>query len=260
MKQTHVFIVAASSAVFFLTFLVATGIPTGLIVSDGLRISVDGTRTYESDALITWSTSREAISTIIIDGKRTAFPAATKFSSIASGLEPGTRHDFAIRACDERECVDTAGSFATQGARAAEGAAITGAMTMGEGITDILRTSVNIILYSLAAITVLVVAGRVGYEKLVLNRDPMEGLVKKAEKHLGQDEYAEAHQAYSQAREAFKQLEEEAKLKHYDKLLGIYHTLRRYATITEAHKLAEKYEQGTITRDEMRRLNELLTS
>ncbi len=257
MKPTQIFVLVATTAVFLLTFFVASGFPTGFSVAQKLSLNSIDVRAYENDALITWQTSKEAISTIVVDNQRTAFQSATTFSKETTGLKPGTRYDFVIRACDENACKEKKSSFQTRGA-SSDGTAITGALVGGNGVTEIVRTSINMILYLMLGLTAVVVFGKIGYEKLSVNRDPVGGFVRRAQKHLQDDQYKEAYQVYSQAREAFKGLEDEAKLRHYDSLLTIYQSLKKYAVIGEAQRLAQKYETGTITKEEMRRLNELL--
>ena len=257
MGKNQVYLLAAIVAVFLATFLISSGFPTGLVINDELRISIDDKTTYETDALITWSTNKEALATIVVNGKSTAFAKSNAFSKTVDGLESGTKYDFIIRACDSSGCKEKTSSIKTSSSNPP--VAITGAITGGEGVTQILKTSANLVLYALLGIVALAVGGRIGYEKLA-TRDPMPGMMQKAEKHLDNEQYSEALESYSQARQMFMKLEEDAKVKHHTQLVGIYQSLKRYSIMKEAQSLTEKYEKGDITREEMQRLSELLAS
>lgn len=264
MKPGHLFAIAITATVFISTFFISQGIPTGFLVKGdgniGLRIS--GVDVSDTTAKIEWKTGTEAMSIIAINGNSIAFETAKSFRKEITGLTPGKTYRYVIRACNENKCEEKSSELTTESTSPKEqkpSSQITGA-AVGVDMARTVQKSISFVFYALIGIVVLVIAGRVGYEKIASSRDPMQGMVEKAKKLVANEQYEQAYEIYSKARQAYSQLEEEAKLKHYDSLISIYQSLNRYAEVKEAQRLAEKYANGTITREELRRLNEILAS
>lgn len=268
MKGAHILIAAvilvAVTASFFLSNIIPTGLLTAVSGGDGLRIT--SIKTTDTTATINWETAKESSSTLIINNNPISFSKAKEFSSEVSGLNEGTAYGYTIRACNEQECQEKTGQIKTKSAKTQQqlpqitGAVVKATTDTAEDIAQTTRKYATTILYALLAVTALAIGGRISYQKISNNKDEMGGMITKAEEMIESQQYTEAQSTYSKARQAFAQLEEEAKLKHYDRLLKIYHTLKRQYDMIEAQRLAEKYSQGTITRDELTRLNELLAS
>ncbi len=264
MKPGYLLALAITATVFISTFFISQGLPTGFLVKGGTDVGlrVTGADVSDTTASISWKTQAEALSTLAINNEQSSFETSTQFSKEVTGLKPGTSYTYVIRACSETKCEEKTSELATKGAGTAEpkaAAPITGAIT-GADLTKTMQTSISFIFYALIGMVALVIAGRVGYEKIASSRDPMQGLVDKAKKMIENEQYEKACEMYSMARQAYSQLEGEAKLKHYDSLISIYQNLKRYSELKEAQRLAEKYAQGTITKEEMGRLNEMLAS
>lgn len=264
MKPGQLIALVITATVFLSTFLISQGLPTGFLVkgSGDVELKISSPEVSDTTAAISWKTRTEALSILVVNGNSVAFEAAREFSKELTGLAPGTSYKYVIRACNENRCEEKSSEFTTKSIAAkGENSAspITGAV-VGADLARTAQKSISFVFYALIGIVALVIAGRVGYEKMENIRDPMQGMVDKAKKMIENEQYEEAYEIYSKARQAYSELEEAAKLKHYDSLISIYQNLRRYAELKEAQRLAEKYANGTITREELRRLNEMLAS
>ncbi len=264
MKPGHLLAMVITATVFLSTFFISQGFPTGFLVKSngdvGLRIS--GVDVSDTTARIGWKTQTEAISTLIIDNNPTAFETAKSFSKELTGLTPGKSYTYIIRACNENRCEEKRAELLTLNIEAAKPKAanpITGAV-VGVDMARTVQKSISFVFFALIGMAALVIVGRIGYEKIADSRDPMQGMVDKAKKLVENEQYEQAYEIYSNARKAYSQLEEAAKLKHYDSLISIYQNLKRYAELKEAQSLAEKYANGTITREELRKLNDMLAN
>ncbi len=264
MKPGHMLAMAITATIFISTFFISQGLPTGFLVKGnediGLRIS--GIEFSDTTAKIEWKTKTDALSILAINGNSIAFETAKSFSKELTGLTPGTSYKYMIRACNENKCEEKSSELTTKNSEAAMPKAsnqITGAV-VGVDLARSVQKSISFVFFALIGMVALVIAGRVGYEKMASSRDPMQGMVNKAKKMIENEQYEQAYEIYAGARKAYSQLEEAAKLKHYDSLVSIYQNLKRYAELKEAQRLAEKYANGTITREELRRLNEMLAS
>ncbi len=264
MKPGHLLVMLITITVFISTFFISQGLPTGFLVKGdgdvGLRIS--GFEVSDTTAKMEWKTQTDAMSILAINGKSIAFETAKSFSKEITGLTPGKSYTYVIRACNENSCEEKSSEMTTRSSEAAKPKAatpITGA-AVGVDMARTVQKSISFVFFALIGMVALVIAGRVGYEKLASSRDPMQGIVDKAKKMIENEQYEQAYEIYAGARKAYSQLEEAAKLKHYDSLISIYQSLKRYAELKEAQRLAEKYANGTITREELRRLNDMLAS
>lgn len=264
MKPGHLLAMAITATIFISTFFISQGLLTGFLVKGngdvGLRIS--GVEVSDTTATIEWKTQARAMSILAINGNSIAFETAKSFSKELTGLAPGTSYKYVIRACSENKCEEKSSELTTKIREATEAdkaIPITGAV-VGGGMSRTVQKSISFVFFALIGMVALVIAGRVGYEKLAGSRDPMQGMVDKTKKLIENEQYEQAYEIYAGARKAYSQLEEAAKLKHYDSLISIYQNLKRYAELKEAQRLAEKYANGTITREELRRLNEMLAS
>lgn len=263
MKPGQLLALVITTTVFLSTFLIAQGLPTGFLVKgNGVGLRISDADASDTTATLSWKTRTDALSVLVVNGNSMAFETARQFSKELSGLTPGTIYKYVIRACNENRCEEKSSEFTTKISGAAPEKSvspITGAV-IGIDTVRMLKTSVSYVLYALIGMAALIVVGRIGYEKIAESRDPMQGMVTDVKKLIENEKYEEAYEVYAKARQAYSQLEEEAKLKHYDSLISIYQNLKRYAELKEAQRLAEKYAQGTITREELRRLNEMLAS
>ncbi len=262
MKPGQLLALVITVAVFLSTFFISQGLPTGFIVKgDSVVLRISDAEVSDTTARLSWKTQAEALSVLVVNDKSMAFETARQFSKEVAGLTPGTSYKYVIRACNENKCEEKSSEFTTRTSGAAENPAspITGAV-IGVSTARAIKNSISYVLYALIGMAALIVVGRIGYEKIAESRDPMQGMVTDAKKLIENEKYEEAYEVYAKARQAYSQLEEEAKLKHYDSLISIYQNLKRYSELKEAQRLAEKYAQGTITREELRKLNEMLAS
>lgn len=260
MKPTHLLIVVATITVFLATFIISNGLPTGFLTAfeQPINLQLGNVQVYDTKATISWTTEARTFSVLGINDEQVAFPEASRFSKDVTGLNPGASYEYRIRACDSETCEEISSTIVTKTAPVEITASlITGAVTGLDGITKVLRASVNLILYGLIGIIVLVILTRIGYERFSAGNQ-MAGMVNKTKKFIENEQYDEANKTYAQARQAFLELEEEAKLKNYDGLLKIYHSLKKHMELREAQRLAEKYSDGTITQEELRSLNDLI--
>jgi len=264
MKPAHLLIAVATFIVFIATFFISNGMPTGFATAleQPINLQISDVQVHDTKATITWTTEAKALSVIGFNEEQTAFHEATRFSKEMTKLNPGTSYEYTIRACSGSVCEEKRSTIVTTITPADDKAplitgAVTGAVTGIDGIVNTLKMSANLVIYSLLGIIVLVVASRIGYERFS-TKNQMEGMVSRAKRLIENEQYDEAHQIYSKARQAFSELEEEAKLKHYDDLLRVYHSLKKHAELKEAQRLAEKYSNGTITQEELMSLNELI--
>ncbi|MAG15679.1 hypothetical protein CMO88_01315 [Candidatus Woesearchaeota archaeon] len=264
MKSSHWIILLTITSVFLITFLISSGTLTGFLTfsDDSINLEIERIEVYDTRAIITWSTKIETISVLNINDENIAFQEATKFRKELVGLEPGTSYEYNIKACTGHSCEEKNEVLVTKGGSAETKetgfSPITGLVAGVDGAVNVLQTSATYILFWLIGIVVLVISARIGYEKFS-NRNQMAGMINKTKKLINMEQYEEANQTYAAARQAFLELEEDAKLKHYDDLLRIYHNLKKRAELIEAQKLAEKYTNETITQDELRMLNNLLS-
>jgi len=260
MKPTRLLIVTATITVFLVTFFISNGIPTGFLTAfeQPINLQIGDVQVYDTKATIRWTTEARTFSVLGINEEQVAFPEARRFSKDITGLTPGTSYKYRIRACDSEKCKEISSTLVTSTTPVeSTSSLITGAVAGIDGITKVLQTSVNLILYGLIGIITLVIVTRIGYERFSAGNQ-MEGMVNRAKKLIQSEQYDEANQIYSKARQAFLELEEEAKLKNYDDLLKIYHSLKKQMELKEAQRLAEKYSDGTITQEELRSLNDLI--
>jgi hypothetical protein len=252
MKAAHFLILIGTVSVFLLSFVASQGIPTGLVTFEqALSLQVEDS-TSETGAAISWRTNKDTVSVLDINGKQTAFGAAKQFRKEITGLQENSAYEYTVRACTANECKEKISRLTTSG----HTNAITGAV-VGRDIIQTAQTGISLVVYSLIATIALLVTGRIGYEQLS-NRNPVGDMMKKSTNFLQNDQYGDAHDMYKKAAQAFTKLEDAARLKHYNSMLRLYHNLKRYAEVKEAQRLAEKYEQRTISQDEMSRLSKLM--
>ena len=262
MKPGHLVITIATITIFLTTFLIANGFPTGFLTAldQPINLQVGNIEVHDTTAVIRWTTDADVLSVLDINNEQIAFSTAQKFSKLVTGLEPGTAYEYVIRACDTSDCEERNSIIVTNSGPVARAIpAITGAAISVDGVIKVLQTSVNLILYSLIVIVLTIIGVRIAYDKFS-SRNQIEGVISNAKKLIQEEQYDEANRSYAQARKAFTELAEEAKLKHYDDLLRIYSSLKKHTELKEAQNLAEKYSDGTITQEELRRLNDLIAS
>lgn len=255
MKPVYVYLLAVAG-ILMSTFFLSQGSQTGLVAADNLGISIDGLKRSGSEAVLNWSTGREAVSVLSVEGERVAFQEAVRFGHVVSGLDPRAGYDFSIRACDASACVEEQSRIDAEPPDAA--LLLSGAVVAVQGAAGGLKPWAGYALFGIVGLMAVGLTGRMSYRRMA-GSDPMQGLLKKAESHLSADEYPQANSFYSMARHVFAQLEEEAKEKHYDRLVSVYQSLKRYSAVKEAQELTEKYDKGTITKEELGRLGDLVS-
>jgi len=267
MKPIHLLIFTAIFTSVFVTYIVSAGVPTGFVsyvagIGDGtLKVDLGGMEVGEREAKLSWGTSKTAVSVLKINEKVIAFSASTSFVKTVKGLEPGKRYDYVVRACDDERCIEKSNYFvtATQPVKIeTKVSPITGLVVGIGAVTKTVQDSINLILYVLIGLVVVTVVGKIGYGQLA-NRNDITSHMKKAEGALQQDQHGEAYEHYNNARQSYSQLSNEDKLKHYDKLMQVYGQLKKRFELQNAQTLTDKYVDGTITSDELKRLNELLS-
>ena len=254
MKPVYSYFLAVAG-ILMSTFFLSQGSQTGFVAADGLGVSIDGLSRSGSEAVLNWSTGREAVSVFSMGGERVAFEESVRFGHVVSGLDPREGYDFSIRACDASACVERQSRIEAASREAA--LPLSGAVVAVQGAAEGLKSWAGYALFGIMGLVAVGLTGRIGYRRLA-GGDPMPGLLKKAESHLSADEYPQAHSFYSMARRVFMELEEEAKVKHYDRLAMVYQSLKRYSAVKEAQELTEKYDKGTITEEELGRLGDLV--
>lgn len=253
MKPGQLLIVAGTIGIFLITFIASQGVTTGFLTADQtIGLEINYVESSDRSALLRWTTRSDAISVLDINNEQIAFAEAKHFSKQISGLQPRTTYGYTIRACNSYECEEKKSRVSTSSPLSQ----ITGQVT-GTEVAETLQTAATLMIYTLLGTVALLISGNIGYE-FVNKRKKVGSLIKKGQKKMDNEEYTEAHDLYKQASQAFGQLEDEARLKHYNDLFKLYHNLRRYSEISEAQRLAEKYEQHTITDDELKRLGRLM--
>jgi len=273
MKPLHFLMLGAVFSVFVATFMLSTGFLTGFVVADtSVGLKVDGVKVSGNSAILSWNTNTDSVSTLHVANSDIAFTTATEFEKEIAGLTAGEKYNYRIRACNREQCEEQSGSFvAGRGGSLITGAAFSDLNTkVGDtigGFTNVnapdigggLRTIANFALLLVVVGAVVFVAGKITYPGIG-TKDEVSSLLKNANNHLSNEQFDEANIAYASARQAFMELEDEARLKHYDGLMKVYQNLRRHYDINEAQLLADKYAQGTISQEELQRLNELIVS
>ena len=113
MKLGQVLIVTAITSAFLLTYIISSGFPTGFATfrGDMLKVELSNIQVLDTEASLSWTASKTALSTLKFDNQETAFSADTSFKKHITGLEPGKRYDYTIRACDEELCVEKSNYF-----------------------------------------------------------------------------------------------------------------------------------------------------
>lgn len=125
-----------------------------------------------------------------------------------------------------------------------------------------LQGSVNIIIYTIVGTLALLVTTRIGinYTKKTpfTQVGKFEQTLRDAESHIKSNRHHRAIDTYTQARNMYMNLKQDDKVKHYDRLYGVYTELENYKSALKAHKLADKYINGNITENELTELRKLL--
>ena len=274
MKPPVLAAVAVTTSIFLVAFFASNANLTGFLINvpestdnaiiepepvepEPLGLKV-GTEWNGSTAVIKWTTLINAISTLEIGNERILFHSSTEFSREITGLESGTDHPYLVTACTNDRCEEKEGVLEAQQTGAA--IPITGAIVGGEAGSDFFETfqaSVSMVLYGLVAAIALGVSGIVAYERIA-SRESMGKMIGQVRKMIEAKQHEEASQVYVKAKQAFSELGEEAKLKHYNDLSDVYYSLKRHYEIMEAQKLAEKYAEGSISKEEFTKLSDLV--
>lgn len=281
MKPAVLAAIVVTTSVFLATFFASNANLTGFLINvpeseDNVTIEPDpaepepepislevGAERNGSTAVITWTTGIETISTLEIGNQRIALQSSREFRREITGLEPGTDYPYSVTACtnvlceEEEDVLEAHTPVATHPVAALP---ITGAVVSDntrDEFFEKVQASVSMVLYGLVAAVALGISGIVAYERIA-SRESMGRTIGQARKMIQTEQHEEARRIYVKARQAFSELGEEAKLKHYNDLSEVYYSLKRYAEIKEAQKLAEKYAEGNISREEFSKLSDLV--
>ena len=274
MKPPVLAVIVVTTSVFLATFFASNANLTGFLISDLESADTDpietevtkpepislevGAERNGSTAVITWTTGIEAISTLEIDNQRIALQSSREFRREITGLESGTDYPYSVTACTNILCEEEEAVLEAQTPVVAF--PITGAIVSDDTRDEFfekVQASVSMVLYGLVAAVALGISGIVAYERIA-SRESMGRTIGQARKMIQTEQHEEARRIYVKARQAFSELGEEAKLKHYNDLSEVYYSLKRYAEIKEARKLAEKYSEGSISREEFSKLSDLV--
>ena len=221
----------------------------------------------ENSALVSWSTNREASSTLHIGESAVKFDEATSFTAVVDDID-SEASTFSIIACDLDECDYKEWplrSYYREGATIQTEdldppvTGVTGQVT-GAASAGAVGNHLVMALFGMMALAVAAGVGfsRTRFNSTVTKTDDMENLIRKTKKHINSQEYESAKNVYMTARKTFQKLEQDKKIKNHPELVKLHGVLKRYSLIKEAQELAEKYESGTITQAEMKRLNEIM--
>ena len=225
---------------------------SGTVESQPLEIIVEDVVIFGEDAFVIWSTSREAASVFSFGNQTVSFNNSMSFEILLQEFDRGVEN-FSIFACALDQCDEVQMPLQPYlRTRVDESSAhITGAVT---GVAGVIGSHMAMGLFGLM---VMALAGGIGYSRM-RSVDPMNDLIRRAGEHVNAEEYDSARNLYVMAREAFQQLEHDKKVRNHPELLKLHNILKRYSVIKEAQTLTEKYEEGTITRQEMKRLNDMM--
>ena len=234
-------------------------------------ISIRNVDVFDTTASIEWITDEPASAFFALGDDVLRFSRDTSFKADLTNLEMGTRYYYDITVCDiENNCNNHRGTFVTiteeemlLAKQRAENrqSPITGAAVSSVDV-DSVRALTLTAIYALLGIIVLAVVARVGYTTIGQLGDPVEKEVKSsiahAENMIRKEKHDHAYEPYKRARETYIKLSPEKRVKYYDKLMETYSALEHHTKTKEAHQLADKYVAGTITKEEMDKLKELL--
>ncbi|MBN2454098.1 fibronectin type III domain-containing protein [Candidatus Woesearchaeota archaeon] len=233
-------------------------------------LTIGNVRILDTEATFEWTTDETSTSVFSMGSDSRYFEEATSFETTITGLQPNTRYDYQISACDRfQNCAMYKKYFVTalerneapQPEQEEPVSQITGAVVSVDAVEGMKSVAIALI-YALLGIAVMAVVVRATYTKVSSIGDPTERKLKReigeAEKMLSSDVQA-AYQPYKNARALYSQLTASQQAKYYDRLVAAYLSLAQHSKAKEAHALADKYIAGTITKREIERLRELLT-
>jgi ATP-dependent exoDNAse (exonuclease V) alpha subunit len=137
---------------------------------------------------------------------------------------------------------------------------ITGSAVLVDSISKTFDTAIKssriYLFLSIIAVAALLNAGY----QIVKAPAKMQRLLATAKKHLEEGAIDKAVQVYEETRLLYENMKPEEKLRNYNDLIEIYNNLMWHYRAKEAQKLAEKYSKGTLSDEELRRLELLLQS
>ncbi len=134
---------------------------------------------------------------------------------------------------------------------------ITGGITLVDNVSSAASAAIKTShVYILLAVASLGAIAGTGYQRSKSTK--IQRLVAKTHKHLKSGAFESAVQVYEETKLLYEGMDEEKKLKSYNDVIGVYNQLLSHYKTKEAQRLAEKYSKGTITQEELRKLEAIL--
>lgn len=251
-----------------------TGLEIATIEDSQPSIIVTNAQILDTRASINWATDKEATSTFLIEGEKVPYGESTSFGINLDTLAQGKHYSYEISACDRKNnCNTYKGEFTTLSNAPAQPAKqqnapsqATGKIT-GNAVKELSRaqTSINsaiFILLAIAASFVVISAAvqRMDSNALVPPSIRIGILVNKAEAAIRNNRHYEAYPIYDKIRGLYENLNSREKGKHQGRVMNVYSELLAHTRAKEANYLVDKYLEGSITKQELYRMRELLES
>jgi hypothetical protein len=230
------------------------------------KITIGKITVSSTEARIEWATNEQSTSVITVLDQVKKLERMKSFSTTIQNLEPGKEYQYDITACDAAiNCGHYQGKFTTASKgtslQAEKKQGITGAVISADLINEA-KSIATMVFFGLLAIVILGVVVKTGYNAFTNISDPAEKQIKEAVRNAeslikqGKNDDAMAH--YNSARSLYSQIPPDKQAKYYDRLILAYNQLQQHQKAKEAGRLADRYIAGSITKDELEKLKDLL--
>ncbi|MFH1182186.1 MAG: hypothetical protein V1702_04465 [Candidatus Woesearchaeota archaeon] len=233
--------------------------------ADVPKITLEKITAYGTEARIEWKTNELTTSVLTVLDQVRKFENLREFSTTIQSLEPGKKYSFEIIACDASiNCGNYQGEFTTSAENKPlpeEKQGITGAVISADVFKEA-KSIALVVFYGLLAVVVLGVVARTGYNAISgmsnTTERQMKNSMRSAEELIKAGRKEEAFAHYNDARALYSRVSPERQAKYYDQLIATYSVLQQHRKAKEAGRLADRYIAGSITREELERLRDLL--
>jgi hypothetical protein len=235
--------------------------------ADVPKITLEKVTAYGTEATIEWKTNVPTTSVLTVVDQVRKFENLKTFSTTIQNLEPGSEYQFEIIACDAGiNCGNYQGEFTTstedKPLPEEKGNGITGAVISADFLKEA-KSIAFVVFYGLLAVVVLGVVAMAGYNA-ISNRPStpekqMKSSMRSAEELIKADKKEEAFAHYNDARALYSRISPDRQAKYYDDLVATYSILQQHKNAKEAGRLADRYIGGSITKEELEKLKDLLT-